>query len=117
MGKSLPLLWAAVPALAAWWMLIRRRWCGQGDQHGTQEASTASAAAAATATAAAAATAHPHAAVIEHLSRQPPQLQLPPRPEQPGPLGDSKSEYVWVARPSHLAAAAAELFEQDRIAL
>ncbi|PRW59440.1 DNA damage checkpoint isoform A [Chlorella sorokiniana] len=72
----------------------------------------------ATATAAAAAPAvHPHSAAIEQLSRQPPQLQLPPRPEPPGPLGSGKSEYVWVARPSHLAAAAAELFEQDRIAL
>lgn len=62
---------------------------------------------------------HPHAALIEALSRQPPLLQLPPREGPPGdaPLGSGKGEYAWVAKPSHLAAAAMELFEQDRLAL
>ncbi len=120
MGKPLSLLGLALPVAACWWLLSRRRWRKQSSADDSQRAATGCAAAssAAAAAAAAAATAeHPHAEVIEQLSKQPPQLQLPPRPEPPGPLGDGKSEYVWVARPSHLAAAAAELFEQDRIAL
>lgn len=65
---------------------------------------------------------HPHAHVIEQLSKQPPPLQLPARPQHqtstpPGVLGNSKAEYAWVDTAPKLAAACMELFEQDRIAL
>lgn len=116
-GRPLSLLGLALPLAACWWLLSRRRWRKQDAAGAQQRAATGSDAPSSAAAAPAAAVQHPHSSVIQQLSKQPPRLQLPPRPEPPGPLGSGKSEYVWVARPSHLAAAAAELFEQDRIAL
>lgn len=114
MHSKLPLVAFALPALAAWWLLRRQKWREQREARGAGLPAQSPAVAAA---ATAAPAVHPHAETIAQLSRQPPLLQLPPRPEPAGPLGSGKSEYIWVARPSHLAAAAAELFEQDRIAL
>lgn len=46
-------------------------------------------------------------------------LQVPPRPlpSPLPPLGQGRGEYEWVDRPCKLAAAAMELYEQDRLAL
>ena len=46
-------------------------------------------------------------------------LQVPPRPlpHPLPPLGDGRDEYAWVDKPCQLAAAAMELYEQDRVAL
>lgn len=59
---------------------------------------------------------HPHAALIEQLSRQPPLLQVPPHPLPVPlpPLGSGQAEYELVDRPCRLASAAMELYEQVR---
>lgn len=51
---------------------------------------------------------HPHADVIQGLSKQAPPLQIPAPAAVPAlpPLGSGKHEYVFVDTPSHLAACA-----------
>ncbi|KAL4425764.1 hypothetical protein ABPG75_009780 [Micractinium tetrahymenae] len=124
----LPLAFVLAAYVAGWY--FRRRHAGKaGDPAGDKDSALECASAAGTGDGPAVTAGgtlqpgrppeHPFAEAIEQLSQQPPPLQLPPRPcLQPAPpLGSGKEDYVFISTMPHLAAAAMELYEQDRIAL
>lgn len=111
------LLVPAVAAAAAW-LLLRGRSDGEDEEPAPEGQAGAPSTATAAKSHAAAAPGHPHSGVIAELQTRPPLLQLPPRQPHVPPqqaLGGGRSEYAWVDKVPPLAAAAMELYEQDRV--